>query len=94
MSRRKFRLTAPKNWERKKYAKPESLLVSIPLGLLQPTTLNELCTVALPSKWSFIPFGEDSTLRLCKMDPTSFDHPVKVFMTIEVRATLEWIMFI
>lgn len=68
MSRHKFQLTAPKNWERKKHAKPKSIVVSIPLGLLQPTTLNELRTLALPSNWSFIPTDEDSILHLCEMD--------------------------
>ena len=94
MSRRKFRLTAPKNWERK-YAKPEALHVSIPLCLLPPTvTMEELHALPLPSMWSFIPTDQESTLRLCKMEQSSIDNPMKVFVTIEMIASMEWNMFI
>ena len=100
MSRRKFRLTAPKNWERKKYgghAEPEpeseSLVVSIPLSICSPTTIDRLHHVQLISSWNFAPTEDSSTLLVCKIEAGSFGSPVKVYATIEVRSTMEWTLF-
>jgi hypothetical protein len=94
MSRRKFRLTAPKNWERKKYAKPESLVVSIPLGVRAPTVIDDLRKLALPPRWSFATTEDDSEIRICKIEASSSGCPAKIYATIEVRSTLDWTMFI
>ena len=79
MSRRKFRLTAPKNWEHKKYAKPESLVVSIPLSVRAPTVIDDLHRLALPSRWSFAMTEDDSEIRICKIEASSSGHPAKVY---------------
>ena len=68
MSRRKFRLTASKNWKRRKYAKPESLVVSIPLSVKAPTVIDDPCKLALPPRWSFATTESDSEIRVCKIE--------------------------
>ena len=87
-------MTAPKNWEHKKYAKPESLVVSIPSSIRAPTVIDDLRKLALPPRWSFATTEDDSEIRICKIEASSSGYPAKVYATVEVRSTLEWTIFI
>ena len=76
--KRKFRLTAPKNWLRRKYASrhpPQLLSVSIPLEKLP-------C------------FSELRLLQLCRMKSGYDGGPPKVSMCVEIKENLEWSVYV
>ena len=97
--RRKFRLTAPKNWLRKKYAarQCQSLPVSIPLERLSQLSLDRLCcdleTQSIPL-WVYHRNPNDTKVQVCKMDSSCQGHPPKVVVCLEIQENMEWAMYI
>ena len=94
--RRKFRLTAPKNWLRKKYAvRPQShqpLTVSIPLERLQHFDELRFSLESQPiSGWKLV--CSANPLQLCKMDSGVDGGPPKVTVCVEIRECLEWSLY-
>ena len=94
--RRKFRLTAPKNWLRKKYAKRQnqSLPVSIPLERLPQLGLDQVCrdleSQMLPM-WIYLRNPNDTKVQVCKMDT---GHPPTVLVCLEIEESMNWTLFV
>ena len=94
--KRKFRLTAPKNWLRRKYAakqSPQPLSVSIPFEKLP--CFNEL-HLSLESQpipdWKVV--CSTNMLQLCRMKSGYCDGPPKVSMCVEIKENLEWSVYV
>ena len=100
MSRRgKFRLTAPKNWLRKKYAarQSQSLPISIPLKRLPQLSLDQLCcdleSQILPM-WIYLRNPNDTKVQVCKMDSSCRGRPPKVVVCLEIEESMEWTIYV
>lgn len=97
--KRKFRLTAPKNWLRRKYAarpqSPEPLPVSISLETLLPSfseLRSSLESHPIPD-WILV-CGSAYTLQLCRMENGHDSGPPKVSVCVEIRENLEWSVYV
>ena len=94
MSRRKFRLTAPKNWERKKYAQrslasndvdlPEScpLTVKIPREIANTALLTVQVSCTHFDGWTKI-FVTANAVRLCKFEHQESNS--RIVMTLDLK---------
>lgn len=98
--KRKFRLTAPKNWLRRKYAarpqSPEPLVLPVSISLEKLPSFSEL-RLSLESHpipdWKVV-CGSANTLQLCRMENSHDSGPPKVSLCVEIRENLEWSVYV
>ena len=93
MSRRKFRLTAPKNWERKKYDKMKdsdtdlppravSLVVKIPRQIADIALLTLHVSRTAFDGWNLM-YSTTNSVRLCKMEHK--EAASRILMTLDLK---------
>ena len=94
--KRKFRLTAPKNWLRKKYAARQSQPLSVEqseqLPCFSELRLN-LESQKIPD-WNLVVCGSANTLQLCRMESGYDSGPPKVSTCVEIKESLEWSVYV
>ena len=95
--KRKFRLSTPKNWLRRKYAArqstSQSFSVSIPLEKLPCFSELRLSLESRPfPDWNLV--SSANALQLCQMESGSNGGPPKVSVCMEIQENLEWSVYV
>ena len=95
--KRKFRLSTPKNWLRRKYAArqsaSQSFSVSIPLEKLPCFSELRLSLESQPiPDWNLV--SSANALQLCWMESGCNGRPPKVSVCMVVQENLEWSVYV
>ena len=95
--RRKFQLSTPKNWLRRKYAArqsaSQSFSISIPLEKLPCFSELHLSLEFQPiPHWNLV--CSANTLQLCRMESGCNGGPPKVSMCTDIQENLQWSVYV